>query len=100
MEKTPTEQFALDVLKIAIEYEFTDTLMWNKDLTVAINCNDVFLPGADAEEIERDELLLLRSACEEDSEWGCLLFIAHKRKCAPMPNMKFLNYWKIPYESF
>ena len=84
---TDQEDHALNVLEIAINGEFTDALIWDKYFGVAINCNDLFLPGADAESIYPEDLRLLESCVEDAGVFPEYLFVARKRRMRPRPSM-------------
>lgn len=80
-----------DMLKVLIEDGFIiinngwwDEL-WPKDaITVAVNCNDVFLWGcADAENILYSDIEELYNMYIKEPTWGIAAWCIKKRKCKP-----------------
>ena len=53
--------------------------------TIAVNCNDIFLPGADAEELIYDELEELWQFYAVEQNWGPQMWVAKKRQKLPFP---------------
>ena len=82
---TEQEEHALNVLELAIKGDFTDALLWSAGFRVAINCNDLFVYGADAEGIYPADLRLLEDCIEDMQSYPEYLFVARKRRMRPLP---------------
>ena len=108
--KTDFEENDVLALFLSEGVIFINNHWWRKDFTeeqkqlfsINVNVNDVFGPGADAEEIGYNELEDLFNHWQKDSEYGPIVFVAKKRKMLPM---KFwcdiinkLGVWNIEQE--
>lgn len=58
-----------------------------KDATLYVNCNDYFIPAADAESISYSEIQILFELIKEKGESSVYEFVANKRK---IPN----KHWR------
>jgi hypothetical protein len=92
--KALAEMLTADML-ILNEYWFKDH--WPEDarrsFVIAVNCNDVFAGGADAEEVMYDELENLYDHYKADITWGVAVWCCKKRKCKP--GMRYESYIKV-----
>lgn len=74
-------------LKPELDEEFNGCqaeLWWDEDLTFDANCSDLFFWGcADSEDINEEDLPLLRQSLEDSESHGMLLYCARKRKMRP-----------------
>lgn len=108
--KTDFEENDVLALFLSEGVIFINNHWWRKDFTeeqkqlfsINVNVNDVFGPGADAEEIGYNELEDLFNHWVKDKEYGPIVFVAKKRKMLPM---KFwcdiinkLGVWNIEQE--
>jgi len=86
------EEYKINLLKLAAEYDFREDLYWNKDLRFLIMCSDVFAWGyADLESITSQEDVDLLEQCIKDCQvagqfgevYASQLYCAKKRKMRP-----------------
>lgn len=88
----PERALALLLLKDIV---FLNNHWWKKDkwpneacekFSINVNCSDVFaLGGADAEELDYEELEDLYNHWEQDNTWGSIIWCIRKRRELPHP---------------
>lgn len=108
--KTDFEENDVLALLLSEGIVFLNNHWWREDFTeeqkqlfsISVNINDVFGPGADAEEIGYNELEELFNYWEKDPEYGPLIFVAKKRKMLPMKfwcdKINKIGVWNIEQE--
>lgn len=90
-----------------LDFYKDDVIRWTT--CVYVNCNDIFGPGADEENLEFNdgeegsEIIKLYKLCKENYDYGSIKFCALKRKMQPMKywveKMKEVNFWDDELES-
>jgi len=84
------DQYKINLLTLAAEYDIVDSIHWTEKLEFFISCNDIFMWGcADGEEVESQiDVELLQRALVDCDELGVdymgpILYCARKRKLRP-----------------
>lgn len=79
----------LDFMRIIAKYDLYGWVFWNADLKFFINCNDLFGPGSDAEDISTYDDVEMLLQCIKDCDeillnYGCIdgpiLYCCRRRK--------------------
>lgn len=87
-------------------YSYDGKEIAGKTTMLFVNCNDVFVPGADSEILPLDEIEnLFKLHLETPKHWGHILWVMERRKTKPWNSrtiqwMKNNNLWKDEYDRY